>query len=206
MNEIAGSAIGAKTAPEVNQDAALIDGKLASRYEDIKDIDQVHATKYPEGDNSIAYLADGTISVQKSDGKFVVSNNSSRKTPGAIRADQSQGTFVSTATEMKIGSETVKTLTGLIMNPSLVFRPSSNITPEKLWLKSLFPILTDSDSRAVFQYRLIQAALFSILAKIDPHRPYNATYEQHRTYKDLGTMVIENQEFERRILEGKIKN
>jgi hypothetical protein len=202
---VPGSALGAKTAPQSDIEAKnLIDGNLLDAYTD-QNIDTINSTKFPTADNSVAYVAGGTLSVQKEDGKFVFSNDSARPTPGALRIDQSQSTITSTATEMKIGSETIKTLTGLIMNPSLVIRPSSNITPEKQWLKSLFPILTDSDYRAIFMYRLIQVSIFSALKILDNGKN-KSSYQEHRSYKDLGTQIIENQDLEKKILSGNIKN
>lgn len=202
---IAGSAIGAKTASESDiESKILLETDLVGSHSD-QNIDTINATKFPTADNSISYIANGTISVSKADGKFVFSNDSPRPSPGALRMDQSQGTITSTATEMKIGSETIKTLTGLIMNPSLVIRPSSNITPEKQWLRSLFPILTDGDYRSIFMYRLIQASLFAALKALDNSKN-KTTYQEHRSYKDLGTQISENQDLERKILDGKIKN
>jgi len=202
---IAGSAIGAKTAAQSDLESkVLLESDLVGSYND-QNIDTINATKFPTADNSVAYLANGTVSISKEDGRFVFSNNSPRPSPGALRLDQGKGTITSTATEMKIGSETIKTLTGLIMNPSLVIRPSSNITPEKQWLKSLFPILTDSDYRCIFMYRLIQASLFAALKALDTTKN-KTSYQEHRSYKDLGTQIIENQELERKILDGKIKN
>ncbi len=197
---VAGSSIGAETVADIE----LKQGGegLAAKYEAATEIDQVNCTKFPK-DNSVVYLAGGTLSVDKEDGKFVFANDANRATPGALRLNQAQSTFTSTALESKIGSETVKTLTSLILNPSLVIRPSSNITPEKMWLKSLFPVLTDTDHRVIFLYRTIQVGLFAILGSLSKPK-MSAT--EHRSYKDLGTLIIENQEFERRILEGQIKN
>lgn len=204
--KVAGSAVGAETVASIRLKSTNIDDeKISSRFEEIGELDTVNSTKYPKADNSVAYLAGGTFSIAKDDGKFVISNNSDRPSPGIIRGDQEKSTFVSTATEMKIGSETIKTLTGLLMNPSLVIRPSSNITPEKTWIQSLFPILTDNDYRVIFMYRLIQASMFSILKKLDDSRTGKKTYEQHKSYKDLGTIVIENQDFENKILNNSIK-
>ena len=204
--KVAGSSLESKNSAELGLRAATnTEEKLSAKYDQAATIDTVNATKYPKTDNSVAYLAGGTISINKQDGKFVVSNDSSKQTPGILRADQAQSSFVSTAIEMKIGSETVKTLTGLIMNPSLVIRPSSNITPEKVWVKNLFPILTDSDYRCIFMYRLIQASLFGMLKILDSSRTGKKTYEEHRSYKDLGTLIIENQDFEKKILDGSIK-
>jgi hypothetical protein len=197
--KVAGSALGAKTIPEIQLEVA--DSNHSSKYEALTEQDQINCTKYPNGDNSIAYLAGGTLSIDKADGKLVFANEGDRPTPGALRIDQAASTITSTAKETKLGSEAIKTLNGLIMNPNMVLRPSSNITPEKQWLRSLFPILSNGDGRAILFYQTITIGLVFLIAK--QNRPVK-TYEEHRSYKDIGTLIIENQDYERKILSGTI--
>ena len=191
--EINGSALGARDVEELDREASK---KLGHPITEEGDIDKVWAKKYPANDPNFGYLLDGCISVIKDEGKFLLGSFDRKKTPGAVLIDQTRNLFTSMASETKLGSTVITTLDGKVMNPSSM--PSSAMTPQKTWLQDIIPSFRDLR-------RIEVIAMFTALAavaKSDKSKNNKVVIDARK--KDVGTIIIDNQEIEERILNGSV--
>ena len=211
-NVVAGSAIGSKTEDEIKHEgqknANIFEALFSDSYNIVSNAisaaestlssftDRADSPKYP-ADPNVSYLAGGALSIQGTEGKVVISNDNPQKTPGMLRMDGGASKFVSTAYETTIGSPAVKTLTSLIMNPNGSTLPSSSMTPAKTWVQSLVPSFSMTDIITIGILKTIQVGLFTAFSYIKrSKRKVNETV----TTKDLGTIIIDNQVLETKVL------
>lgn len=156
--------------------------------------DSTDSTKYP-ADPSVSYIANGVISVNSEKGKFVLSKNSNEPTVGALTVDQSQSSFYSPSTNTTLGSTLISTVDGYVMNPLGTLLPSSYFTPARMWEKNLLPQLVVKSAVTL----VVIGAIQLLLKQINKDK-----YSFVRETKDLGTIIIENKDFEDKILNRKL--
>jgi hypothetical protein len=176
---------------------------IADQYRDVMGTDHVNAPKFPAQLLGVNYLAGGIISMRGASGEFVFASDSPKPGPGALYMNQDKSEFTSTAGTTKIGTPELKTLTGLLLNPASIRRPSSAITPQRGWVASMFPGLSRFNVAEWAMVAFIQATFWQVLGKLFKTDDKTGTTVR-RDRKDLGTLIIDNQDFERRILEGEI--
>lgn len=158
--------------------------------------DKVLAPKYPS-DPDVYYVAGGSISVHGDDGRIVFANDNAERTPGSVRLDQRGSTFVSTGATTTLGSDVVKTLSNLLLNPAGATMPSSNITPLKTWIQDILPSFTSTDFVAMSIIKLVQVGLFAGLAALVKSKEQR---KDNVIRRDLGTIIIDNADLENKIL------
>ncbi|MHA2064474.1 MAG: hypothetical protein ACXABY_08850 [Candidatus Thorarchaeota archaeon] len=202
-NEMAGSALGVLTANTIDFRTTLrnrgeIDfGLLAEGYKAGKDTDHVNSMKFPSPESNTIYLADGTISIDPEAGEFVLANDSRKPTSGALRVNQQKSSMVSTGSSTTLGSETIKTLTGLILNPGRVSTPSAAFTPLRAWLPDLLPSFSILVKADIAIMKAMQAMLVLLTKKLFED---DETRSRTREVKDIGTLIVDNQDFELAVL------
>ena len=205
-NAYAGSALGVYPLQvlDMRWAAASRGGKLRSTdLRDNQEVNHVTSAKFPDPHEQIGYGLNGCFSVRPSDGVFVFADSGNKKKPGALVLQQKKSEMASTAKQTKVGTPDIKTLTGLHMNPFLIRRPSSAMTPERGWMASLFPVFVMAnavDTTVMIAAQAVVVKLLQLLMGDDD--PELGTVRQER--KDLGTLIIDNQDFEQRILNGTV--
>jgi len=169
-----------------------------------QEVNHETSPKYPDPHDQIVYLADGCISVRPSVGEMVFADSGNKKKPGALVLQQQKSEMASTAKQTKIGTPDVKTLTGLQMNPASVRRPSSAMTPERGWKASLFPVFVRVNIVDMTVTTACQALVVKLLEILVGMGDDQDSVTVRRERKDLGTLIIDNQDFEQRILNGTV--
>ena len=84
-----------------------------------------------------------------------------------------------------------------------VTRPSSAVTPERGWVASLFPTLSRFNEADWAVVAAAQALFYKALSLLAPDENPPDT-GNNRTVKDVGTLIVDNQDFEQRILSGNV--
>jgi len=175
---------------------------LADQLSDNSDLDQLDKPKYPDSAMRTYYICGGTFSINGATGELVFTDLSPRPSSGAVYVNKKKGKFTSTANTTTVGSPEIKTLTGLQINPFGVRRPSTSITPFRDWTASLFPTLSRSSLSDWALVIFSQEVFFQLLTKLGKPERVDTTVREDR--KDLGTLIVDNQDFEQRILQGDI--
>jgi len=207
-NAYGGSALGVYPLSVLNTKWAAAAGESSSRKlsEDFKanqELDHDKADKYPDPYENISYLAHGCISMLPSVGEFVFGDSGSKTKPGAVIIQQLKSEFASLAKMTKLGSPDIRALTGLRMNPFRIRRPSSSMTPDRGWMPSLFPVMSRfnvTDWAVALAVSVMMNKLLSLLTGEDDSEEVLVRRER----KDLGTLIVDNQDFELRILNGTV--
>jgi len=204
-NALGGSALGVFTLSALQmkfqQRAGDTSGSAAEKED--QETDTVNAPKYTDPLMGISYFGSGAISIAESSGEFVFANSGAKPTSGAMYLNQVKSQFTSTAGTTTLGTEQIKTLTGLRLNPAAVRRPSSAMTPDRSWMASLFPSLSRFN---VVEWVTVQAtqALFWEAMSLLFQEDRGTTDIVHNDRKDLGTLIVDNQDYELMILNGTI--
>lgn len=197
--EINGGALGAEDREKVDKKIAKSIGEEKKLFLDENgEIDKIWCKKYPSDSPNIGYLLDGCISVVKDEGKFLLGKFDRRVLPGAVLIDSAKSLFTSMANETKLGSTTITTLNGKVMNPVGVEQPSSGMTPNRTWIQDIIPSFRDMPRIGVI-------AVFTAIAAVTQfsNRKTNKVVVDARK-KDVATFIIDNQEIEERILNGSL--
>tara|TARA_R110002110_G_scaffold26833_8_gene98124 strand:- start:1697 stop:2359 length:663 start_codon:yes stop_codon:yes gene_type:complete len=202
---MAGSALGVDTL-----EGLYLRWRIASRgtwkssdFKANQEVNDQTSPKYADSGAQVLHGFNGCFSLRPSDGVFVFADSGNKKKPGALVLQQKKSEMASTAKQTKVGTPDIKTLTGLHMNPFLIRRPSSAMTPERGWMASLFPVFVMAnavDTTVMIAAQAVVVKLLQLLMGDDD--PGSVTVRQER--KDLGTLIIDNQDFEQRILNGTV--
>ena len=204
-NAYAGSALGVYPLQvlDMRWAAASRGGLTSADLRANQEVNHETSDKFPDPADGIKYIADGTISVRPSVGEFVFADSGNKKKLGALVLQQKKSEMASTAKHTKIGTPDIKTLTGLQMNPAAVRRPSTVVTPERGWMASFFPVLVWANAADLAVTVASQAVIVKLLQLlVGEDDPDSVTV--HKERKDLGTLIIDNQDFEQRILNGTV--
>ena len=208
INSVAGSAIGAEGAegpggPD-NRDRDNPDSRnlgqvakdilAAAEYQLGTMTDESRSTKYA-GSGDISYIANGALSVFAKIGKLMFSDTSNQRTTGAFALDQKDSMFFSSAGETKLGSLNISTVDGHKLNEESAKTPSTNYSPTKPWYKRLFPSFSTKELVQIAVLELLQDQLLKAIS-----RRVDERIEETILAKDIGTIIIDTQEFEDRIL------
>jgi len=203
-HEIAGSALGARLAYQVDMESILRarpPGDYMGMSDAIKaggDVDTVNSPKFSTPGGFTKHMLGGAISANVDVGEFKFAWDSLKKTFGSFQLNQAKSEMFSSAATTKLGSTEIKTLLGSQMNAAGVKLPSSSITPQKTWLKTLFPTFSVMN---VAEFMMLVAA-GQLLKSIDKKYRDRTTVSSSR--KNLGDIIVDNQDFELAILNGTI--
>lgn len=150
------------------------------------------ATKFPT-DPNIVYFGSGAFSFNPLLGRFLFGNSSNEYSDAAFKVDQKKSIMRSTSSQTTLGSKNIDTVDGYILNQVGAKYPSTHFTPQKTWIRTLFPSF-DDELLKVALLEAIQVLLLSALKGTKSEQ----IVKQTRT--DLGTIIVDNQEIEDRIL------
>lgn len=207
-NAMAGSAIDVQPYPVLSLRWAIAMRSnhgfvgLSDQFRSNQELDTVSAHKYPNLALGYHYIADGTISINPREGMFTFASSTSKPLNGALKLNQKKSTMASTAGTTILGSPVIKSLTGMILNPIKQIIPSSAITPHKTWLQSWFPIFVEFSIVDFTVTAAAQALLFQSIGLLFKKEGDKTTIRKNT--KDLGTLIVDNQDFEQRILEERV--
>lgn len=205
-DSFAGSALGVYPLSVLSFKWDLARGVASSeKYRVSRETDHVNSDKFPDPYEGVVYLADGCISILRSVGEFLLGNDSDKPTSGAMHINQKKSEITSTAGTTKLGDVFIKTLTGLVLNPFQVRLPSSNITPQKGWLPTMFPVLSRFNVADWAVMAATQSLFFLAMSSLFDTAPLTTTTVR-RDRKDLGTLIVDNRDYESMILGGTIGN
>jgi hypothetical protein len=193
-NAIPGTAAGAKSISEMRRSNDI---ELPS-----EGINVVISNKFRSANIDFKYAVDGLISSVGELGRHIFTNSSTKRNIGNLIVDANKSIFTSTGKKTTLGSTVIQTLSGRITNPLGNFFPSSALTPTKTWISSFFPILGDSEYSQLFIFGTIQALLFSLLKSLEPKSKESIINDT--STKDIGTIIIDNQEIKNKILQDSL--
>lgn len=154
--------------------------------------DTYKSTKYP-GSENVIYYGSGAFSMNPLLGRFIFGALGNEPSSPLMKLDRSSSSLNSTANNTTLGSKNIDTKDGFYLNQIGAKYPSTHFTPQKTWLQNIFPSF-NSDLLKLSVLEAIQVLLVRALKKtsseqiIQPDR------------KDLGTIIVDNQEIEDRIL------
>jgi len=206
-NEVAGSALDAVSPHQVDIEArafeaansvkAMADAVKAGQTEDTK-----NSLKFPRPGGLAHYLMGGILSAVPEDGNFKFSNDSPKPSIGSLQVNQLKGEFTSSGSKTKLGSLDVSTLTNDRINIGSAKQASSNITPQRSWVKTLFP---NFHGLGVSNFIMLMATskVLSAASK-EFFTDQTVIVSDAKTRKDLGTLIVDHQDFELSILNGDI--
>lgn len=207
-NAMAGSALGVQPYPilSLRWDVAARNPQgfigLADRFKGNQETDMVNSHRYPDVINGFHYIAHGTVSINPRDGEFTFADSSVKPKSGALYLNQKKSQMSSTAGTTILGSTTIKTLTGLILNPIKELVPSTILTPQKGWIAEFFPVMVKFNVVDWIVISAVQTLLLQSLGVLFSDKGDKT--KVHRETKDLGTLIIDNQDFEQRILNEEV--
>lgn len=151
------------------------------------------STKY-RSNTVVSYFGSGAFSLNPIVGRFIFGNSENEETSPALKIDKSQSSFSSTSTSTTLGSKNIDTVDGYELNRQGHQQPSSFFTPQKSWVKQLFPTLSD---KRLIQIALLEAVQVLLLSALKGTKSEQIVKENKI---DLGTIIVDNQEIEDRVL------
>lgn len=205
INSVGGSADGVATQEELRASAVLtvvpgmplkelgtnISKSVEWAFNSKTDV--AASTKY-RYDPYIHYYGSGAFSLNPILGKFIFGNSDNEASSPVLKFDKSSSSFQSTSTTTTLGSKNIDTVDGYDLNRQGSAQPSSFFTPQKTWVKQLFPTLSDKRLIQIAFLEAIQVALLSALKGTKTEQILK------ETNIDLGTIIVDNQEIEDRML------
>lgn len=200
IENVAGVSEGSMTISEMESVIIPSDNSLASLGSSILNnvewafsskSDTSSSTKYP-GSADVIYFGAGSFSLNPALGRFIFGSLGNEPVSPLMKLDQSNSTFSSSANSTTLGSKNIDTKDGSSLNQVGAKYPSTPFTPQKTWIESIFPSF-NSELLKLSLLEAIQVLLVRALKKspeqiIQPDK------------KDLGTIIVDNQEIEDRIL------
>jgi len=147
----------------------------------------------------VTYLADGSLSLFASIGGLVFSDNTTEPKPGHFELNKQASTMMSSAGETTLGSRYIKTVEGKETNFLDTIFPSTNFTPIKTWIQSIWPFSTEQLIKLSI-LELIQAALLKGIEDIIEDNLEENSRKVVRERSDLVLDIQDNQEIEQDIL------
>lgn len=212
VHSIGGSAYGAASKEEIENTSSLFSPqyiekpdlgldeagqKIASAvsYNFSSFLDTNNTTKY-SADFETANFVGGALSVQPLFGRFIVANTDNAESPGVFRADGKNSQMYSSSSSTTLGSTSIDTTSGYEMNTLGTEFPSSFFTPVKNWMFRLFTLLTD---RRMVYIAVVEGILILIGREI-ARKNKKKTLSEQINERDIGLIIVDNQEIEDRIL------
>lgn len=147
----------------------------------------------------VTYLANGSFSLFADIGGLVFSDKSTEPKPGHFELSKEASTMKSSAGETTLGSRDIKTLEGKETNFLDTIFPSTNFTPIKTWIQSIWPFSTE-DLIKLTILELIQAALLKGIEELIEDNLEGDSRKVVRERSDLALEIQDNQEIEQDIL------
>lgn len=200
-----GSAIGVQSIDKINsnviiypqdKDVKTVGARIVGALENsVTAFTDDHRSPKYTVDADAAYYGSGALSLLPRLGKLVFAKSLNDANRAAFRLNQTDSTFYSSADQTTIGSTNVDTLDGWILNPLSLIFPSSNFTPTKPWVKKLFPTLSSNSLTMIAVLELVQVALLNAL--FGETQDYRTTKDR----KDLGAIILDNQEIEDKLFQ-----
>lgn len=201
---VPGTAIGAANADKIKSNALIItapiplDKSLAQLGASILNAadwhvssitDDYRTTKY-RSDPNASYYANGSLSILDRIGKLVFAKNIKEANQAAFKIDQSGGHLFSSMKDTTLGSLSIDTLDGEILNPVSTTIPSTTFSPSTPWIKKLFPVLSSKNLIMITVMELVQAELLRLAAK-EGSNNISVTKE---TRIDMAQIIVDNQD------------
>lgn len=143
-------------------------------------------------DQTASYFANGTLSILPKVGKLVFTRSVNEPNNGLFRLDQENSHMFSNAKSTTLGSTEIDTVDGQIIHPLGTSLPSTPFTPQKTWLKQMFPINAIKNIAAITILELVQSALFKAVEATK--KPDANVEDSDEIVIDLGLSIIENEE------------
>lgn len=201
INNIGGTLEGAKTISEMevtippgSQDLQELMQSVVSSIEwSFSDKSNVESsTKYP-GSADVVYMGAGSFSVNPLLGRFIFGTRGNEPSSPLMKLDNQESTFSSSAKSTTLGSKNIDTKDGSNLNQVGAKYPSTYFTPQKTWVENLFP----SFNGDLIKLSLLEGIQLLILRALK-----STSSEQiiKQDTKDLGTIIVDNQEIEDKIL------
>ena len=149
---------------------------------------------------NVTYLADGSFSLFADIGAMIVSDRATEPKQGHFEVSKKDGSMYSDAPETTLGSLDIRTVDGYERHPASNVLPSTNFSPVKAWLKSIWPFDTKSLIKLSIA-ELIQAALIKGLDELIANQlEENSARKQVEQPRDVTLIIEDNQEIEDEIL------
>jgi len=205
---IPGAAINAKSSDELKSDTIVlsvpqpVDQSLkdlghkmlnAAEWHTSAITDEQRSTKY-RATTDASYYANGSLSILDRIGKLVFAKNTTEANQAAFKLDQGSSEFYSSLRTTTLGSLSIDTVDGYTANPVSSNMPSTTCSPNKPWIKKLFPTLSNNNLMMITVLELVQALLFKALAKKG-----GSTYSPNKVRKDMVQIIVDNQQIEDRL-------
>lgn len=138
--------------------------------------------------NSVSYIADGVISVERDTGELAVVPKNNSTTPPLFLVSPKNSQTWSSQKKTTLGSTFIDTIDGYVLNPLLTNTPSTPFSPVKGWVSNFFPAMIGEGLLTLTIIELIQQLL---LSQFGTNKTVTNTKEKI-TKKDLGTIIVEN--------------
>jgi len=154
--------------------------------------DVVATTKYPV-DAETVYLGSGSLSFNPRLGRFLFGTSTNKTAEAALKIDQSASVLRSNLTNITFGSINIDTVDGYKLNKIGAKYPSTHFTPEKLWVRSLFPSFDDN----LLKISMLEALQAVVLGSLKGTKSEQILRENQT---DLASVILSNQDIEDKIL------
>lgn len=206
--EVPGTALSAKTLEKASGPGGKIDTPNSSDKSlsqlgsdiyhaaewHINSVSDEHTSSKYGTDPDVKYYGNGALSMLGRAGTFVFSKTTREANQAAFKLDQSNSSFYSSMTTTTVGSLDIQTVDGWLANPISHLIPSTNFSPNKPWIKKLFPTLTNRELMMVTVLELVQYSLTKIL-KGQEKKPTSSSSSR----KDMTQIIVDNQDSENQL-------
>lgn len=140
-----------------------------------------------------SYYGSGALSLVGRLGKLVFCKSVNDANRAAFKIDQSDSNLYSSASTTTLGTTNIETIDGWMINPLGQIIPSTNFSPTRSWIKKLFPTLSSGNFLLFAMLEIVQFTLLEAL--FGESEDYRITKDR----KDLGAIIVDNQEIENRL-------
>lgn len=202
INAVGGTADGVMTREEIRANTSppsdSIQGQSAGilrslewRYSSNTDVQS--STKYPYNPANV-YIGAGAFSMNPLLGTVVFGTSENEPSTPSLKIDKAQSSIQSSMNQTTLGSKNIDTMDGYEENKLMATFPSSFFTPQKNWLMNIFGSFTDKRLYQIAFLELVQVLLLKSLKGTKSEQ----IVQENKI--DLGTIIVDNQEIEDRII------
>jgi hypothetical protein len=208
-NALGGAHPGTKTSQEIENSISFTVSSNRSLTDTARDIaraaewsltslsDPSSSSNYATS-SDVLHLANGALSISPGLGQLILGDRTNEPKKGNFEISDQDSTLYSNASSTTLGTLDISTADGYQANPLDSMLPSTNFSPVKSWIRTLFPF----NIKDLIKLTIIEAIQMALIKALDDHLGKNSSENSARKQtEDMSLMIQDNQEIEDEILE-----
>lgn len=144
----------------------------------------------------VSFFAGGTVS-STPDGEFTVSDSSVESNNATFTVSKQDSKLTSTTSQTQVGTLDINTRDGHELNALSPIFPSTNYSPVKPWVKTLFPYFIFKKGNTLLVLDLVVKGLIALIDKqLDNKGTTSENITRKEPQRDVALIIQDNQEIE----------